>query len=63
VSNRLWVLAATLAAAAGLCVPAATASAHMQIGVFDEGETFFDNTSTVFARYQSLHLQVLRVNL
>jgi hypothetical protein len=63
VSNRWWVLAATLAAAAGLCVPAASASAHMQIGVFDEGETFFDDTNAVFARYQALRVQVLRVNL
>ncbi len=62
-SKRWWVSAATLAAAAGLCVPAATASAHMQIGVLDEGETFFDNTNAVFARYQALRVQVLRVNL
>ena len=62
-SNRRWVLAATLAAAAGLCVPAATASAHMQIGVFDEGEAFFDDTAAVFARYQALRVQVLRVSL
>ena len=62
-SKRWWVSAATLAAAAGLCAPAATASAHMQIGVLDEGETFFDNTNAVFARYQALRVQVLRVNL
>jgi len=63
VSERWWVLAATLAAAAGLCAPAASASAHMQIGVYDEGETFFDNTSAVFSRYEALRVQVLRVNL
>ena len=66
-SNWRWVLAATLAAAAGLCLPAstssATASRHMMIGVYDEGETFFDDPDTVFARYQALHVQVLRVNL
>jgi hypothetical protein len=63
VSNRWWVVAATLTAAAGLSVPAATASTHMQIGVYDEGETFFDNTTAVFARYKALRIQVLRVNL
>jgi hypothetical protein len=62
VSDRLWVLAATLTAAAGLCVPAATASPHMLTGVYDEGETFYD-TGPAFARYQELHVQVLRVNL
>ena len=70
-SNRRRVLAATLAAAAGLCAATATAtatstsaaSAHMQIGVYDEGETFFDNPTAVFALYKSLHVQVLRVNL
>ena len=66
-SNPRWVLAATLAAAAGLCLPAstspATASGHMMIGVYDEGETFFDDPDTVFSRYQALHVQVLRVNL
>ncbi len=59
------VVAATLAAAAGLSLPASTATASkaMQIGVYDEGETFFDNPDTVFARYRALHVQVLRVNL
>ncbi len=64
-SNALRVAAATAAAAAGFCVPGATATAStgMQIGVYDEGETFFDNADTVFARYKALHIQVLRVNL
>jgi hypothetical protein len=63
VSEPWRVLAATLAAAAALAVPAATASTSMLIGVYDEGETFFDDPAQVFARYQSLHIQVLRVNL
>jgi hypothetical protein len=63
VSDRWRVLAATLAAAAGLTVPAATAAPHMQIGVYDEGETFYGDPGQVFGRYRDLHIGVLRVNL
>jgi hypothetical protein len=56
-------VAATLAAAAGFFVPPAPAAAHMLIGVYDEGETFFDDSAIVFGRYKSLRVQVLRVNL
>jgi putative glycosyl hydrolase len=62
VSSRWWVLAATLAAAAGLAVPA-SAAPHMSIGVYDEGQTFFGNLDQVFAQYRTLHVGVLRVNL
>jgi putative glycosyl hydrolase len=62
VSSRWWVLAATLAAAAGLAVPA-SAAPHMSIGVYDEGQTFFGNLDQVFAQYRALHVGVLRVNL
>jgi hypothetical protein len=69
--SRPTVLLAVAAAAAGLGLPGATvraasstaASSSMQIGVYDEGETFFDNAETVFSRYQALHVKVLRVNL
>jgi hypothetical protein len=65
VPSRLLCLAATLAAVAGLCVGAAPAgaAASMQIGVFDEGETFYGDTAKVFQRYKDLHVGVLRVNL
>jgi hypothetical protein len=63
VSKRVWVWAATLAAAAGLAVPAATASPRMYTGIYDEGATFFDDATQTFARYRALHTQVLRVNL
>jgi hypothetical protein len=63
VSERWWVLAATLAAAAGLCAPAATAAPGMKIGVYDEGQTFYGDSNVVFSQYQSLHVGVLRVNL
>jgi hypothetical protein len=63
VSNRPLVLAATLVAAAGLAVPAATAAPHMLTGIYDEGSTFYDDSTQVFARYKALHVQVLRVNL
>ena len=62
-SSRCWVLAATLAAAAGLAAPSATASQRMQIGVYDEGQTIYDNSDTVFGLYRTLRVQVLRVNL
>ena len=61
--DRRWVPAAALAVAAALCVPAATASSGMLIGVYDEGATFYDDSTTTFARYQALHVKVLRVNL
>ncbi len=63
-SDRWRVLAAGVLAAAGLALPAATAHAsqHMYVGVYDEGETFFD-TGPAFTRYKDLRVQVLRVNL
>jgi hypothetical protein len=59
----VWAWAAAVLAAAGLAVPAATASPRMLIGIYDEGATFFDDAATTFARYRSLHAQVVRVNL
>ena len=56
-------MAATLAAAAGLCAPLAGAAPKMQVGVYDEGQTFFDDSETVFGLYRTLRVQVLRVNL
>ncbi len=61
--ERVWVLAATLMAAAGLAVPAATASPHMLVGIYDEGTTFFDDAIQTWARYRALRTQVVRVNL
>jgi hypothetical protein len=63
VCNRVWVWAASLAAAAGLAVPAATASPRMYTGIYDEGATFFDDATQTFARYKALDTQVVRVNL
>jgi len=63
VSKQLVALAATLAAAAGLAVPAATASSNMKVGISDEGATFFDDQAKVSGAYRSLGTQVLRVNL
>jgi hypothetical protein len=63
VRKQLVALAATLAAAAGLAVPAATASANMKVGIYDEGATFFDDQAKVFGAYRSLGTKVLRVNL
>jgi len=63
VSKPFWVSAATLAAAAGLAVPAANASQHMYIGIYDEGATFFDDSKATFDTYRALRAQVIRVNL
>jgi hypothetical protein len=63
VSKRLVALAATLAAAAGLAVPAATPSPGLKVGIYDEGATFFDDQTKVFGAYRSLGTQILRVNL
>jgi hypothetical protein len=63
VSKAALVLAATLAAAAGLAVPAATASPKMKIGIYDEGTTFFDSATQTWAAYHALGAQVVRVNL
>ena len=62
-SERFGVWAATLVAAAGLAVPAATASSNMKVGIYDEGATFFDDQAKVFGAYRSLGTQILRVNL
>ena len=62
-SERFGVWAAILVAAAGLAVPAATASSNMKVGIYDEGATFFDDQAKVFGAYRSLGTQILRVNL
>ena len=70
-SDRRWVVVAAgaLAVAAALCLPAAlaapaaTASPGMLIGIYDEGATFYDDSTQVFTRYQALGVKVLRVNL
>ena len=62
-SERFGVWAAILVAAAGLAVPAATASSNMKVGIYDEGATFFDDQAKVFGAYRPLGTQILRVNL
>jgi hypothetical protein len=72
VSRRLGLMAATLAAAAGVAVLAATgapaktvkaASRNMLIGFFDEPHTLYGEPAYYFPILQELHAQVLRVNL
>lgn len=62
-SRRALRWAATLAAAAGLAVPAATASPAMLVGLYDEGQTFYGDPAQVFPLYKTLKTQVLRVGL
>jgi hypothetical protein len=63
VSKRIAFLAATLAAAAGLAVPAAQAAPNMLVGINDEANTLYGNPSYVFPLLKQLRSQALRVNL
>ena len=71
-SKRIALIAAVSAVIAGLAVGAATASqtkpgvkasAHMLVGINDEPDTLYGNPDTAFATLDTLHVQVLRVNL
>jgi hypothetical protein len=62
-ARKLAGLGALVAACVLLAAPAATASSHLLVGLFDEGETFYDNPAVVFPTYKALKLQVLRVGL
>ena len=56
-------MAAAASAAAGLALPAATASPKMLVGIFDEAHTLYGNPDYAFPVLKSLRAQVLRVNL
>jgi hypothetical protein len=63
VRRRGAVLAAVVLAAAGLSVPAATASRHMLVGMLDEANTLYGNPDWAFPMLKQLRVQALRVNL
>jgi hypothetical protein len=61
--RRLGVLVATLVLAAGLGVSAAAAQRHMLVGIQDDSQTVYGNPTTAFALLQSLHAEIVRINL
>jgi Glycosyl hydrolase catalytic core len=63
VCKRLGVLAAVVLVAAGLAVPAATASRSLLVGILDESQTLYGNPDYSFPILRQLRTEVLRVNL
>ncbi len=61
--KRIAVVAATVLAAAGLSVPAASAAPHMLVGINDEANTLYGDPDANFPILKQLRVQVLRVNL
>ena len=62
-SKRIALLAAALIATAVLCVPAASASRYLQVGLFDDAQFNYGNPDQVFPVLKQLRTQVIRVNL
>jgi hypothetical protein len=72
VFRRIALIATVALTAAGLAIQAATASpkhqastksAHLLVGINDEANTLYGNTTTAFQALTALKTQVLRVNL
>jgi hypothetical protein len=68
VSRQLALLAAVLVAAAGLAVPAssatkATSARHMLVGIVDDSQTLYGDPDKTFPLLKKLRVQVVRVNL
>jgi hypothetical protein len=63
VSRRIALIAAVALTAAGLAVPAASATPHMLVGFNDEANTLYGNPQWAFPLLKQLRTQVLRVNL
>ena len=61
--KRLGVIAAALALAAGLGVPAAGAQAHMLVGIQDDALTVYGNPTFAFPLLRQLRTQIIRINL
>ena len=56
-------MAAAVVATAALCVPAASASRFLQVGLFDDSSFNYGNPDQVFPMLKQLRTQVIRVNL
>jgi len=68
VSRQLALLAAVLVAAAGLAVPASTATKattarHMLVGIVDDAQTLYGDPDKTYPLLKQLRVQVIRVNL
>jgi hypothetical protein len=68
VSKQLVLLAAVLVAAAGLAVPASTATKatsarHMLVGIVDDAQTLYGDPDKTYPLLKKLRVQVVRVNL
>ncbi|TMK71172.1 MAG: hypothetical protein E6G50_05940 [Actinobacteria bacterium] len=61
--RRIGVIGAVVVLAAGLAVPAATAQAHMLVGIQDDAQTVYGNPTTTFALLHQLRTQIIRINL
>jgi hypothetical protein len=62
-SSRIAALAAATVATALLCVPAASASRFLQVGIFDDAQINYGNPDQVFPVLKQLRTQVIRVSL
>ena len=67
-SRQLALLAAVLVAAAGLAVPASTATQattarHMLVGIVDDAQTLYGDPDKTYPLLKQLRVQVIRVNL
>jgi Glycosyl hydrolase catalytic core len=61
--RRIGVAAAIVFVAAGLCVPAASAKAHMLVGIQDDAMTLRGNPTFTFPTMKQLRTQIVRINL
>jgi len=61
--RRIGVAAAIVLVAAGLCVPAASAKAHMLVGIQDDAMTLRGNPAFTFPTLKQLRTQIIRINL
>ena len=67
-SRQLALFAAVLVAAAGLAVPASTATKatttrHMLVGIVDDAQTLYGDPDKTYPLLKKLRVQVVRVNL
>jgi hypothetical protein len=62
-SRALALVAAAASVACLLGVQPATGSKAMLVGIYDEPETFYGNPAYTFPLLESLHVQVIRLNL
>jgi hypothetical protein len=62
-SSRLLVVAAAVVATAAVCVPAASASRFVQVGLFDDAQFNYGDPDKVYPMLKQLNTQLIRVSL